>query len=393
LSSGEFAAKFSSGTETIALGCETYERGLRIAASAIGGRLKAMANASGGGPDAGPGRRWEVALSCAGAQRDYVKEVAQALQARGVRCFYDADEEIDLWGKYLAEELPAIYGEQAASVVVFVSAEYAARDWTRFERRAALARAVRERREYVLPVRFDDTPLPGLLSDMVTVDLRTRTPRQFAAMIADKLAALDITGPASTAAAGNSPGPEIARPAGAVQVAEDDPLKDLPVAAAQGRSAYWGTVREIRQRTAVLTGRQAELAAIASFAVGDEGYLWLAGHAYAGKTALLAEAVMTLPENVDVVSYFISRREADADSPRFLAAVVPQLAALLDEEPPVADLHHFRAMWQQAAERAGARGRHLLLVVDGLMRICARPGCLVSRHCCPPARPAGRMCW
>ena len=29
-------------------------------------------------------------------------------------------------GKYLAEELPAIYGEQAAAAVVFVSAEYAA---------------------------------------------------------------------------------------------------------------------------------------------------------------------------------------------------------------------------------------------------------------------------
>ena len=117
----------------------------------------------------------------------------QALKARGVRCFYDADEQIELWGKYLAEELPAIYGEQAAAVVVFVSAEYAARDWTRLERRAALARAVRERREYVLPARFDDTPLPGLLPDVVHVDLRTRTPQQFAAMIAAKLAALGIS--------------------------------------------------------------------------------------------------------------------------------------------------------------------------------------------------------
>jgi WD40 repeat protein len=82
-----------------------------------------------------------------------------------MRCFYDADEQIELWGKYLAEELPVIYGEQAAAVVVFVSAEYGARDWTRLERRAALARAVRERQEYVLPARFDDTPLPGLLAD------------------------------------------------------------------------------------------------------------------------------------------------------------------------------------------------------------------------------------
>jgi hypothetical protein len=100
-----------------------------------------------------------------------------------VRCFYDADEEIDLSGKYLAEELPVIYGEQAAAVVVFVSAEYAARDWTRHERRAALGRAVRERQEYVLPARFDDTPLPGLLPDVSYVDLRSRTPQEFAGTV------------------------------------------------------------------------------------------------------------------------------------------------------------------------------------------------------------------
>ena len=142
---------------------------------------------SGAHPVDRPGWRWDVALSFAGAQRGYVEQVAGALKAWGLRCFYDADEQIELWGKYLAEELPDIYGEQAAAVVVFISAEYAARDWTRLERRAALARAVRERREYVLPARFDDTPLPGLLSDMVAVDLRTRTPQQFAAMLADKL--------------------------------------------------------------------------------------------------------------------------------------------------------------------------------------------------------------
>ena len=61
---------------------------------------------SGTGPGAGPGWRWDVALSFAAAQRDYVEQVARALQARGVRCFYDADEQIELWGRYLAEELP-----------------------------------------------------------------------------------------------------------------------------------------------------------------------------------------------------------------------------------------------------------------------------------------------
>ncbi len=183
-----------------------------------------MTEADGGATsDVRPGWRWDVALSFAGAQRDYVRQVAATLQARGVRCFYDADEEIELWGKYLAEELPAIYSEQAAAVVVFVSAEYAARDWTRHERRAALARAVRERREYVLPARFDDTSLPGLLPDMVTVNLRTKTPQQFAAMIAGKLADLGITTTPSVDAGGPARDTGSTRRAGAVRAGEVTP--------------------------------------------------------------------------------------------------------------------------------------------------------------------------
>jgi hypothetical protein len=42
-------------------------------------------------------------------------------------------------------------------VVVFISADYADGEWTRLERRAALARAVAEAGVYVLPARFDDS--------------------------------------------------------------------------------------------------------------------------------------------------------------------------------------------------------------------------------------------
>jgi hypothetical protein len=84
-------------------------------------------------------------------------------------------------GEVPGRELPTIYGQRAAAVVVFISAEYAARDRTRLERRAALAR---ERQEYVLSVRFDDTPLAGLLPDVVSIDLRRYTPAEFADLIA-----------------------------------------------------------------------------------------------------------------------------------------------------------------------------------------------------------------
>ena len=120
--------------------------------------------------------RWDVALSFAGAQRDYVGQVAAVLKARGVRCFYDADEQVRLWGKHLAEELPAIYAQESAVVVVFISADYAGREWTRLERRAAFSRAVAEAGVYVLPARFDNSELPGLLPDVVSIDLRQYTP-------------------------------------------------------------------------------------------------------------------------------------------------------------------------------------------------------------------------
>ena len=57
-----------------------------------GGDLIVMTGAdSSAAPAAQPGRRWDVALSFAGAQRDYVEQVAGA---RSVRCFYDADEQV-----------------------------------------------------------------------------------------------------------------------------------------------------------------------------------------------------------------------------------------------------------------------------------------------------------
>jgi hypothetical protein len=39
-------------------------------------------------------------------------------------------ESIDFQAVTLREELPVIYGEQAAAFMEFVSAEYEARDWT-----------------------------------------------------------------------------------------------------------------------------------------------------------------------------------------------------------------------------------------------------------------------
>jgi hypothetical protein len=125
------------------------------------------------------------------ALRDHIGQVAAALKAQGVRCLYDADEQVRQWGTHLAEELPGSTRE--AVVVVFVSADYAAGDWTRLERHAAFSRAVAAAGVCVLPARFDDRELPGLLPDVVAVDPRRYTPAQFADLVVAKLADLAIS--------------------------------------------------------------------------------------------------------------------------------------------------------------------------------------------------------
>ena len=143
-------------------------------------------------------------------------------------------------------------------------------------------------------------------------------------------------------------------------------LRRLPTSERRPEPAYLETVREIRHRTSELIGRREELADITAFAHGSAGYRLLVAGAWAGKTSLLAEAAVAHADDVDVVSYFLSRRESDADSAGFLAAMVPQLGFLMDERSPKADRHEFRSLWRRAAERAADGGRHLLMIVDGL---------------------------
>ena len=125
----------------------------------------------------------------------------------------------------------------------------------------------------------------------------------------------------------------------------------------------------------MLQAREGGAQAIGAFAAGRPSALappgsqhaWLVGGPWAGKTALLAEAVHALPPDVDCVAYFLTRPTSDADRERFLSTVVPQLAWLLGTDPPPAlDEHVFRQLWEQAAQHAADQGRQLLLIVDGL---------------------------
>lgn len=130
---------------------------------------------------------YDVALSFAGEQRAYVEKVAAALRRRGIRPFYDDYEKAALWGKELYEHLDWIYQKAARYCVLFASDAYAKKVWTSHERRSAQARALQSSGEYVLPVRFDDTEIPGLRPTVAYVEAPSTTPAQLAKLISEKL--------------------------------------------------------------------------------------------------------------------------------------------------------------------------------------------------------------
>ena len=106
---------------------------------------------------------YDVAISFAGEQRCEAEGIAMRVRAAGVSVFYDAYEQVDLWGKNLYDHLASVYQHKARYCLMLVSAAYAAKVWTTHERQNAQARALTENTEYILPVRFDDTDIPGLL--------------------------------------------------------------------------------------------------------------------------------------------------------------------------------------------------------------------------------------
>jgi hypothetical protein len=130
---------------------------------------------------------YDVALSFAGEDRKYVEIVADILHQLGVKVFYDKYEEADLWGKDLYTHLDSVYQKKSRYCVIFISNSYKEKLWTNHERESAQARAFIEKQEYILPARFDDTEIPGIRPTTSYIDLRQKTPSDFAYLIAEKI--------------------------------------------------------------------------------------------------------------------------------------------------------------------------------------------------------------
>ncbi|MGK3207307.1 toll/interleukin-1 receptor domain-containing protein [Amycolatopsis sp. MEPSY49] len=133
-----------------------------------------------------PRYEYDFCLSFAAEERPYVEDVARHLLTAGLRVFYDSEETADLLGADLYTRLDDVYNRQSRFCVLFASAAFARRMWTRHERRSAQDRAFRSQGDYILPIRFDDTPIPGLRATTGHVDARITSPASLATILLAK---------------------------------------------------------------------------------------------------------------------------------------------------------------------------------------------------------------
>jgi len=132
------------------------------------------------------GLSYDVAFSFAGEKRDYIKQVAKHLRGEGIQVFYDEYEEVEMWGNNMIDYLHDVLKNKSKHCVMFISKEYTEKVWPDFERQIIEARGLVEK-GYLLPARFDDTPVKGLPDTVKWIDISSRTPEEFAKLIVQKV--------------------------------------------------------------------------------------------------------------------------------------------------------------------------------------------------------------
>lgn len=130
---------------------------------------------------------YDVALSFAGEDRNYVDKVAEVLKSQGIKVFYDKFEEVQLWGKDLGVHFDFVYRRSAKYCIPFISKNYKEKIWTNHEIKNAIARSIETKEDYILPARLDNTEIDGIRSTIGFIDLTKYSPEAFASLIIAKV--------------------------------------------------------------------------------------------------------------------------------------------------------------------------------------------------------------
>jgi tetratricopeptide (TPR) repeat protein len=149
-------------------------------------------------------RRFQVALSFPGERREYVRAVAEHLAAALGRenVLYDEYLTAELARPDLDMYLATLYREQSELLVPFLCADYKNKKWCNLEWRQMRAIMFALDGARIMPLRFDDTNIPGMLPIDGYLTIGTRSPQETAALILQRLG--DGARPASQSSAASA---------------------------------------------------------------------------------------------------------------------------------------------------------------------------------------------
>ncbi|SRR5713101_1151546 len=132
-----------------------------------------------------PDAVFDVAISYASEQRAYVERFNDSIERKGFTSFYDRKKVAQLWGVYGPDTFYEVYYRKSKWCVMFISHEYVSSVYPNLERKAILDRQIESRR-YVLPVRFDDSVVPGLSVGIIYVRAEDFAPEELAELFEDR---------------------------------------------------------------------------------------------------------------------------------------------------------------------------------------------------------------
>ena len=132
-------------------------------------------------------KKYDIAISFAGEDREIAENIATKLSEKKVSVFYDNFEKADIWGKNLYDYLSSIYSDKSKYCIMLLSKHYEKKLWTNLERKSAQARAFRENREYILPIRIDDTKITGIQETVGYIDIKSHSIEEIVELVMNKL--------------------------------------------------------------------------------------------------------------------------------------------------------------------------------------------------------------
>ena len=130
---------------------------------------------------------YDVALSYASEDSDYVEKVAETLKNWGLNVFFAKKEQAKMWGRNLNDFFEEVF-THADTVVAFFSDAYASKTWPNYERQIIESEFLNRKEDYFLPVKMEEgSNIKGAPSSIGYIPKEKYPPEALAKLILEKI--------------------------------------------------------------------------------------------------------------------------------------------------------------------------------------------------------------